>query len=270
MTIRPMRLSGGWYPSSEAEWDRLFPEPVIAGQGGLTAGVVPHAGWYFSGELMLKVLALIPGDTELVVVAGGHLLPGADPLFWDFDAVETPFGTLSVNRDFTGASAGILGARPDNAPDNTVEVVMPALARLRPGIKVAGFRIPPDPSSLAAGRLFHETARGLSLKTVVIGSTDLTHYGPNYGFAPPESRKDPRGWAENRDRRFLEALLTGRGTEALDLANEEGSACSAGGAAAALAFAGAAGIGSGSLLGYASSLDRMEGASFVGYGGVFF
>lgn len=271
LKTRFSRLPGGWYPRSDGEWTQLFSEDLPAsGPPDLVGGVVPHAGWFFSGRLLVSVVMRIPPETDLVVVAGGHLPVGAVPLYWDCDRVETPFGSPETDREFTEAVADRINGIPDTDTDNTVEVVMPALARLLPRARVAGFRLSPDLQAIKAGRIFSEVARKLGRRTVVIGSTDLTHYGPRYGFNPSVSGSDPSGWVAMRDHRFLDALCAGQGERALELARAESSACSAGGAVSALAFAQAEGSGPGRVLEYTTSLEKHRDDSFVGYGAVVF
>jgi AmmeMemoRadiSam system protein B len=157
---------------------------------------------------------------------------------------------------------------PERSPDNTIEIIMPILAALHPGVRWAAWRVPSDLRALEFGQLAAEAVRSVGRRTAVFGSTDLTHYGYNYGFRPPDSLIDPAGWVEKRDRKFLEALAENQGGKALSLAESERSACSAGGAVAAMAFAEASGLGKGRIRSYATSRDTFRSESFVGYGTV--
>jgi hypothetical protein len=112
-------------------------------------------------------------------------------------------------------------------------------------------------------------ARAAGIRVAVVGSTDLTHYGPNYGFAPRGSDARAVDWVKNvNDRRFIEALLAMDEAGALARANGERSACSAGGAVAAMAFARESGASRGELIDYRTSRDVFPGESFVGYAAV--
>jgi AmmeMemoRadiSam system protein B len=73
---------------------------------------------------------------------------------------------------------------------------------------------------------------------------------------------------EVNDRRFLEAVTALDGDEAVRLALRERSACSAGAAAAAIAFARAGGAASARVLHYRTSFDVAPASSFVGYAAV--
>ena len=105
----------------------------------------------------------------------------------------------------------------------------------------------------------------------MIGSTDLTHYGEAYGFAPRGGGEDAVAWVkEENDRRVIDAFLRMEGERALDLGRSERSACSAGGAAAAIAFAAASDVRKGALVRYTTSWDVAPATSFVGYAGILF
>jgi hypothetical protein len=149
--------------------------------------------------------------------------------------------------------------------------LLPLIAALVPGARVLWLRVPNDPFSLEIGVALHEAASALGRELYCLGSTDLTHYGPNYGFSPKGRGPAAESWVRNiNDRRFIDALIAMDGKEALRLGEAERSACSSGGAAAALAFALAAGCSRAELLEYATSLDQRRDDSFVGYASVAF
>ena len=105
----------------------------------------------------------------------------------------------------------------------------------------------------------------------MIGSTDLTHYGPNYGFSPAGGGDRALAWVrEVNDRGFIDRLLEMDAEGAIGQAEESRSACSAGGAAAAAAFARSRGVKSGRLVGYMTSREVYPDESFVGYAAIAF
>ena len=79
-------------------------------------------------------------------------------------------------------------------------------------------------------------AKELKISILVFGSTDLTHYGPNYGFAPKGFGPEAVKWVkEVNDRKFIDQALKLDGPGMLKAAQQDQSACSAGGAVAAVA-----------------------------------
>jgi AmmeMemoRadiSam system protein B len=274
MLIRSRGLPPGWYPSGRdqagrriAEYLRGAPEPAEQAW----AAVAPHAGWEFSGRIACRALRCLPSDTETVVVVGGHLRPG-DGLLAAFEqGYETPLGTIEADLELLERLRASLTIGEDRYTDNTVEIQLPFVRHLLPRARLLALRAPPSQLALSLGQTLAAWARETGRRTAVIGSTDLTHYGPNYGFAPRGSGAAALEWVrEVNDRRLLEALLGLRLEQALELSLQERSACSAGGAAAAARFAQELGCLGGNLLEYATSHDVYPGSSFVGYAAIIY
>jgi AmmeMemoRadiSam system protein B len=274
MSVRRRYLPAGWYPGAEGKARQAIesmersinPEPA----GGI-AGIVPHAGWEFSGGLAFEVLSRISRTMDTIVIIGGHLGP-ADGILCAFeDSYETPFGLLPADQELLAAIRAAVTVAEDRSADNTVEVQLPFVRYLFPQAKVLGMRAPPSRDADRLGRALAEAARGLGRKLGVAGSTDLTHYGSSYGFAPAGTGNRALRWVrEVNDRRFIDSLLAMEFDSALERALKERSACSAGGALAAMSFARENGVREGRLLRYSTSYDVHPGDSFVGYAGILY
>ncbi|MFP4310333.1 MAG: AmmeMemoRadiSam system protein B, partial [Desulfococcaceae bacterium] len=105
----------------------------------------------------------------------------------------------------------------------------------------------------------------------VIGSTDLTHYGANYGFHPKGDGREALEWVrEENDPRFIRALTEMDAEGAIRQGLENHNACCAGAAAAAVVAARRLGASRGRSIAYATSHDKHPAESFVGYTGVLF
>lgn len=272
MMIRRRSLPRGWYPESREEveenigrWER---ETADASPERGSAGIAPHAGWFFSGRLAWRVVSrLVPAGT--VVLLGGHRSRRDPPTCWEEDAFETPCGLLEADGPLRDRLARETGAVPDGSPDNTVEVLLPLVKAAFPDARAVCLRVPPSPAAERLGMVLAEQAAG-GASIAVLASTDLTHYGPNYGFAPRGSGKAAEEWVRTvNDRDFLEAAVRKEARRMVELGRDGKAACSAGAAAAAAVFASARGL-EGRLLEYATSLDRQPSTSFVGYGAVLY
>ncbi len=276
MRTRHRSLPTGWYPSQAGEvkaaiagWGLDF-----AGQGrgqgagkvlpGAIAAIAPHAGWAFSGRLAALAISSL-ADAETVAVIGGHL-PGGYPVVMGREEVyETPGGLLEQDIELASALGRLLPLEGDGAEDNTVEVQLPLLQSLKPGVRMLWLRAPAGAKAMELGACLDSAARALGRSLVCLGSTDLTHYGPDYGFEPAGRGSEAEKWLrEVSDRGFIEALLA-LDAEASLARGGAGAACSSGAAAAALTFALAQGATKAELLGYGTSLEVRKAASFVGY-----
>jgi AmmeMemoRadiSam system protein B len=229
--------------------------------------MVPHAGWYFSGLLGARGIYTLDSAAETVVVLGGHLPASFPVLYAEEDGAETPLGSLEADREFRNALRKVLPGQSDTRADNTVEIQLPLVKYFFPRSRLLHIRVPAEPSSFRAGEIIAETALALGRKTVAVASTDLTHYGPNYGFTPKGTGPAALDWVKKtNDRAFIASVLGGKAGEVLARAEEDRSACSAGAVLAALGFVRTLGARKAVLVDYGTSADRGGASSFVGYG----
>ena len=277
VTLRKAALEGGWYPRDGGELLRLLarwlPERV---EGKAFAALAPHAGWIYSGKLSaLAVASLRPSET--IAVVGGHL-GFRDPMLCAYEEnFETTGGILETDSELRAAlivelrDSGLSAPLEDEEADNSVEVILPLVKALQPQARILWLRCPPRSDSKELGAALGRAAAFLGRKVSCIGSTDLTHYGPAYGFTPAGKGAEAEAWVRRvNDKAFVDALLDMNCESALLVARKHGSACSAGAAAAALGFALEAGATEASLLGYSTSLDVRRAESFVGYAALAF
>jgi len=234
-------------------------------------GIVPHAGWYFSGKAAARVffLAAKLGQPQVVCVFGGHLGGNSPPLLVADDAWETPLGDLSLATEFYQPLAKRLSLREEYPGDNTIEVQLPFVKYFFPQARVLALRAPHSATAMELGKAVVAVAQELKVSILAFGSTDLTHYGPNYGFAPQGYGPKAVKWVkEVNDKRFIDQVLKLDGPGMLQAAAQDQSACSAGGAVAAVTAASVQGAGKAALIEYYTSYDVMPGDSFVGYAGI--
>jgi AmmeMemoRadiSam system protein B len=270
----PAPAAGAGDPSAETGFSRKGP-------GGLAA-ISPHAGWYYSGAVAAAAFASLDGGAETLAILGGHLAARSPVLAFTEDAFAGPLGPMEIDGELRDALCSALGQggaswAPDPYRDNTVEVLVPMAQFFFPQARLLALRLPADPSSYETGRLLAEAAEVLGRRLAVLGSTDLTHYGRNYGFSPRGQGSKALAWVrEVNDRRFIDAVLSGDPRAVLSRAEEESSACSAGAVLGVLGFVQGGVPGSGrpapELLAYDTSAGRDASGevpdSFVGYAAI--
>jgi AmmeMemoRadiSam system protein B len=272
MNLRKSCLPAGWYPQTAQGVSRFFDNILREKPDGAPAlaAVAPHAGWHYSGAIAARSMLSLDRDAETIVLIGGHLPGGLAPLIAGEDAVETPLGEMPLDRDLGAAISQILDCKPDRYADNTVEVLAPMAHYLFPRAKLLWLRFPADKNAFEAGRELARIAGKFNRKLVVLGSTDLTHYGENYRFAPQGEGEEALAWVRDvNDARFIAAVKSGDPKPILSRSEEDRSACSAGAVLGALGFALERGLANAELLAYGTSADQSPGevpASFVGYG----
>ncbi len=231
--------------------------------------IVPHAGWYFSGKIIFKTLLQLTEKPDLVIIIGGHLPPVSPVLYAPEDFFETPFGKVKSSVDFINNMMEITELEEDYSSDNSVEIVLPFIKYLFSSAELVWLRAGSGPEAIDLGTLIFEISKKMGLKTVVIGSTDLTHYGPGYRFTPRGHGEEALTWVKNtNDRRIIDKMINMDSSGVIDDADKHKSACSSGAAAAAIRFAELEGVQKGNVIDYATSYDITPSDSFVGYTGI--
>ena len=286
MDIRKASFAGSWYPRQASACDReisQFLSGVTESQTAKSswiAGIVPHAGWYYSGAVACRVIHHLkstdPGDAiDLVVIFGMHLHPGSANYMMATGAWETPFGPLPVAEELARALQERFDFQIETPTrfiqDNTIELQLPFVKRLLNPAAVLAIGVPPAEASLDIGRAVVDWARANDRRLRIVGSTDLTHYGPNYGFTPKGTGPGAVRWVRDQnDREVIDAMLGIEPEMVISVGLRHQNACCAGAAATAIAAAKHAGATRSQTIAYATSFDKSPGESFVGYAGVVF
>jgi AmmeMemoRadiSam system protein B len=280
MNLRKRVLPPGWYPHSAEKVrqfleqrsgfcsrERSFKERSSREQGsGAIAVIAPHAGWYYSGRIAAGALETLKPGADTVIVIGGHLPAGTPPLFAEEDGVVTPMGDLEIDREFRDLLWKELGGKPDRYYDNTVEVMLPMVKYYFPQSRLIWLRLGAEIQSYDVGRTIAAIGASLERQFVLIGSTDLTHYGSNYDFTPHGTGRKALEWMKNvNDAAFIRAVMSGDGGETLRRAGTDRSSCSAGAVLACMGYAQSLSASDAVLLSYGTSADTAEpSASFEG------
>jgi len=123
---------------------------------------------------------------------------------------------------------------------------------------------------LELGREIARIGKDLGRFVLAIGSTDLTHYGPNYGFVPEGIGRSAVDWVRRvNDRFFIEKALEMDGEGVLEHALRMTARAALGQLPRPLRLA-SLGSKARVLLDYYTSYDVMPDDSFVGYAGLLF
>ncbi len=278
MGTRRRTLPQGWYPTSADECVRDISE-FLRGfappPGSWHGGVAPHAGWYFSGRAAARVIGTLAGSgvPDRVVLYGGHLPAHSDPVIYTEEAWDTPFGPQPIDQVLSEelASRGEALRATSRFTDNTVEVLLPFVKHFFANTPIIAVHSPSSQRALRLGDAVDTLLQEKGLTAVFVGSADLTHYGPNYGFSPMGSGAAAVKWVkEDNDRSLLNKALAMDAQGLLDDAMLRHNTCSAGPIASVVTSVSRRGAKHGSLIEYYTSYDIMPNSSFVGYAGIVF
>lgn len=255
------------------------PPPDIS---SVTAGVVPHAGWMFSGKVAARIFASIKNLTipETIVLFGTvhDVRRVKQSSVFGEGAWETPLGEVNVD---SALAQELLHAAPDlliDSPEahngeHSIEVQIPFIKYLLPDTSIVPVAVLPDKDAVKIGEILADVVQNAGKNIVAVGTTDLTHYGYNYGFVPAGTGDKALKWMHDNDMSIIDLALSLDAEAIIDEAKKKHNACGPGALAAATAYAKKRGAEKGWLLDYTTSYDVMPEEDFtvaVGYAGILF
>jgi AmmeMemoRadiSam system protein B len=281
--LRRADLAGAWYPGREAACRKAIEEFSSAcrpcpGDGvKAVGGILPHAGWAYSGKIACNVIMCLRSGSEpdTCIIFGHHMHTGSGNLIMKRGRWDTPLGHVEVDSAITERLVEEFRFTEETAShyqqDNTIEVQLPFIKYFFPETRIVPIGLPPSAASLEIARRVARISEEMGKRAVVLGSTDLTHYGYNYGYTPKGVGKEAVQWVRNvNDRRAIDLMIKmdPKGLMAEALTNY--NVCCSGAAGAAIMAAKELGAGRGEEVDYFTSYDIRPDSSFVGYVGVVF
>jgi AmmeMemoRadiSam system protein B len=340
MIVREPIVAGRFYPDDPQQCRRhvqqLFAEAAAAlddpsGPGKalpekIVGGIVPHAGWVFSGEPAARTLEAIArgrispqisqmtqigkeeeeeeeekkqkelreeeiksaesagkpfteplGQSPTFVVFGAmHRSRGSHGLLFDRGVWRTPLGDIEIDERLAQRlldNSNLLVADPRAHDDeHSIEVQLPLIQARFPQAKIVPILVPPVALAEQVGLAVGRTLEIFDVDAVVLGSTDLTHYGPSYGFTPQGIGPDALRWSkEVNDAGLIDAVVRLDSAAAVEQSNSRLNACGGGAVAATLSAARKLGATRGVVLEHITSFEVMvqrfgeKSADAVGY-----
>lgn len=285
MLIREPVQTGRFYPADEAKCREDVEAHSAQGahsvEGVVRGGIVPHAGWRFSGRVAAEVFATIAGQakpTTVVIFGAVHRHRGAKAAMFPSGCWETPLGPVEVDKRLAERVLGHTNLIVEDAyaheQEHSIEVQVPFVRHLLPEAMILPIMVPPVPEASEVGEAVARTVETYQADAVMIGSTDLTHYGPSYDFTPEGVGLEGLVWAKNvNDKRMIDLILALTPKPIVPEARSHGNACGAGAVAAAVAAVRHLGADKGALLRHTTShevLGQGGGLDSVGYAGIVF
>jgi hypothetical protein len=191
--VRPAVVAGAFYPADEKSlrgmMDQMLAQlPAAAAAAPDVALVAPHAGYIYSGPVAAYAYQTLAGRSfqRVVVIAPSHAEAFSYSSIYDGDAYSTPLGQIAIDRDFarmlaashTSIRLSSHGHMPTpQGAEHAVEVQLPWLQRM-----LGSFTLVPivmgDASYAASRALGMALAAHCGAETLIVASSDLSHYHP--------------------------------------------------------------------------------------------
>jgi len=190
--IQRSNLAGTWYPADpdelRAEVDRCLGDKR-GEDGALCAMIVPHAGYRYSGRAAGAAFARLTAGRwrRAVVVAPSHYHTFDGAAVFPGSGFETPLGVVRVDREgaraLTQAPLFAADARP-YAREHSLEIELPFLQVVDPALPVVPVLVGSHDDAVQLAALGRALRALDDRETLFVVSSDLTHYGSQFGYLP--------------------------------------------------------------------------------------
>ncbi len=191
-------VAGTWYPADpvglasrvNALVESASEQSTVDGGGRrIAALIVPHAGYDYSGTVAAQAFFTVLGAdfSRVIVIGPSHYHAFEGLRFPRANTYRTPLGEILLDIDSMNDLADDVLLRLDDGPfrkEHCIDAALPFLQRcLQPG-----WTLIPALVGTRHPATLDEIGRALSRmrtpRTLVVISSDFTHYGRRFGFTP--------------------------------------------------------------------------------------
>ena len=191
--VREPSLAGRWYAGERTQLrdavDAFCKDaPAAELPGRLCALVVPHAAHVWSGRVAGHAYGQVQAGSvkRVVLLAPSHYAGFRGFSILEADAWRTPLGEVAVDtevcRELRAHKLHVAG-ESWHKPEHSLEIQLPFLQHTAGDFKLVpvlvGQVTAADTTAIAAAIKPYITG-----ETLVVASSDFTHYGPNFRYVP--------------------------------------------------------------------------------------
>ncbi len=214
MTIRRPAVAGSWYPADKTALAREIAGYLQQATRTLTgvtirALIAPHAGYAYAGRCAAESFKQLEGQSvaRVFLLGPSHYIAFEGVASLNVDAFETPLGLVPLDRTVLDAlrkNPLVRDLPAAHAREHALELELPFLQTM-----LKDFTLVP----LIVGQLTPSQAAELGAllkqqvgpRDLVVVSTDFTHYGAAFDFAP--FRDDVKNRLSALDQGAFERIL---------------------------------------------------------------
>jgi len=186
-------VAGSWYPAGRDELGGRLDEYLGPGEDVETrpvALIAPHAGYVYSGAVAGQGFRHLRGASfdRVILLGPSHHAGFAGGVLPEAELYVTPLGELPLDT----AAISRLGDLPELQvddrpfrPEHCLEMEIPFLQRtLEPGWRLLPVLIGGGGEAASRGRVAEALLPLVAPDTLIVVSSDFTHYGPRFSYVP--------------------------------------------------------------------------------------
>ena len=230
--IRDPVVADKFYPRDKDQLNQFISQALEecqqnSGYSDTNAVIVPHAGYQYSGTTAAKAFAKIrPNHFDKVILLGpSHYVRFHGLSIGPFDKYRTPLGTIDVDNDVSQQLCGgsdLICRRSDiHRFEHCIEVELPFIQRIAPRSKIVPIVI----GELSAAEVTNIADILFKLwqdSTLIVVSSDFTHYGKEFGYYPFPQDQAPKKLKE-LDHGAIEKIVAKDAQGFLDYVEDTGA-----------------------------------------------
>jgi AmmeMemoRadiSam system protein B/AmmeMemoRadiSam system protein A len=216
--IRSFLTTGPWYPSDPQRLgkmlDGFLKDAAVHEVNGPLRGIIaPHAGYEYSGPCAASAYrCLAPSQPvrRVILLGASHHYGFYGACVADFSAFATPLGQVPVDMEICRSLSQQRFFKNDSPAmqnEHSLENQLPFLQKM---LGNAGYKIVPILFGALRKNDFAKVAAAIApycdAETVLVASSDLTHYGKYFSYTPFQD--DVRQKLTALDTAFIETMRT--------------------------------------------------------------
>jgi AmmeMemoRadiSam system protein B/AmmeMemoRadiSam system protein A len=192
--VRPPAVAGSFYPGDARQLRQEVMEYLgtkASSAQAPVAVIAPHAGYVFSGSTAGKAFASLAGATvkRVVLLGPSHQMGFSGGALPDSGttAFATPLGALPIDREASDTLrkySEFSGPERAHSREHCLEVELPFLQVTLGTPAIVPILVGNGTTRELALAMAQRLAEIVDKETVVVVSTDFTHHGATYRYAP--------------------------------------------------------------------------------------
>ncbi len=184
--VRKSVIAGSWYPGSKEELSKMldgfFGNTEKEDLGDIKALIAPHAGYIYSGQVAAFSFKQIEGKdySKIIILAPTHHHAFNGASVPNYTYYETPLGEVKISplaKELMKESKLISSIPAAHSKEHSAEIELPFLQKALKNFEIVPIIIG-SMSREEMDELSDLIIRHLDEKTLIVASTDLSHYHP--------------------------------------------------------------------------------------------